>query len=452
MQTPVYHVTALVGALASRVPVGTTLGLVHVLWTMVSGALLVTRGALIPGLSHSGLTDADVRRAWAAVGRGRWTITQLLCQWRAIVETEGHWHPRTHGGYQAVAADVTAVFRPRLKACATTHYHAAAGKALPAIPLGVVARTGAVGAQRLGLPLAVVRADPADPRPAAHTRAVVRAAVAALAAGDVLVVDRGFGLRLVVEAEAQRYVVRLTQSFTGRRATPPPYRGRGRPPTRGTVVRPLARTRQGRGIAATPADVTAQWERGGRSIVAEGWTEVVLARATAGSATFTVWAFHDPRYATPLLVAASAELPAAVVYELYRDRWPVEQLPLAAKQMIGAGRQFVWAPETCQRLPELALLAGAVLSYAAATGPVVPTGSWDRRPARTPGRLRRVLGRGEFPHDAPLPARIRRKASVTGQLRTGAARWQVPRAHRSPRCRTARPAPPPQDRVTVSGN
>src|SRR5207253_3221018 len=98
-------------------------------------------------------------------------------QWAQVAGAEGQWHPRTHDGYQAVAADVTAVFRPHLKACATPHYHAAAGKALPAIPLGVVARTGAVGGQRLGLPLAVVRADPADPRPAAHNRAVVPAAV-----------------------------------------------------------------------------------------------------------------------------------------------------------------------------------------------------------------------------------------------------------------------------------
>ena len=56
----------------------------------------------------------------------------------------------------------------------------------------------------------------------------------------------------------------------------------------------------------------------------------------------------------------------------------------------GPARQFVHAPETVQRLPELTLLAGAVLTYAAATGPAVPTGSWDRVPQRTPGRLRRT--------------------------------------------------------------
>ena len=68
------------------------------------------------------------------------------------------------------------------------------------------------------------------------------------------------------------------------------------------------------------------------------------------------------RQRTPLLVATSLLLTPREVRELYRDRWPVEQVPLSAKQMLGAARQFVSAPETCQRLPELALIAGALLS------------------------------------------------------------------------------------------
>jgi hypothetical protein len=87
--------------------------------------------------------------------------------------------------------------------------------------------------------------------------------------------------------------------------------------------------------------------------------------------------------------------------------------------MVGAARQFVHAPETCQRLPELTPLAGAVLSYTAATAPAIPTGFWDRRPQPTPGRLRRLLARTPFPHDFPLPARIRAKAAIIGQLRAG---------------------------------
>ncbi|MBI3972691.1 MAG: hypothetical protein HY332_15545, partial [Chloroflexi bacterium] len=105
--------------------------------------------------------------------------------------------------------------------------------------------------------------------------------------------------------------------------------------------------------------------------------------------------------------------------DLYRDRWPVEQLPLAAKQLLGAARQFVHASETVQRLPELTLVAGAVLTYAAATQPAVSTGSWDRSPQRTPGRLRRVLAHAFWPSTFVLPERLRTRAATTRHFQTG---------------------------------
>ena len=40
--------------------------------------------------------------------------------------------------------------------------------------------------------------------------------------------------------------------------------------------------------------------------------------------------------------------------------------------MVGAHRQFVHADESIQRLPELALLAGSILSFLAATAPIAP--------------------------------------------------------------------------------
>lgn len=104
---------------------------------------------------------------------------------------------------------------------------------------------------------------------------------------------------------------------------------------------------------------------------------------------------------------------------MYQDRWPIEQIPLAAKQMVGAHRQFVHADESIQRLPELALLAGSILSYLAATSPLTPTGFWDRQPKRTPGRLRRTLMGKPFPQSYPLPGQIRKKASVTNHLPKG---------------------------------
>jgi DDE superfamily endonuclease len=419
MPEAVYRMLTLLCALVGTLPIGTNLGLVHLLWMLVSGRLLASRGALFPGLLDCGLSARAIRRAWMALGQGDWTSAQLLRHWAAIITREGQWQPRTHGGYHPVAVDVTGFWRPRLHACPTTHYHQAAGQALPAIPVGLIARVGGVGIQRLALPLAFVRADTVDPAPSAHARRLVDEAVRQCQPDDVLVLDAGFGVALLQAAGAPRYVVRLAKNATFRQATPPAYGGRGRPPTRGAVVRPLPRTYRGQGLPATVPDRVETWREETLLLRAEIWDAVVRADADADSPPFAVLAIHDPRYRAPLLLASPLPLPARTLRDCYVDRWPIEQLPLAAKQMLGAARQFVHAPETCQRLPELTLLAGAVLSYTAATAPAIPTGFWDRSPQPTPGRLRRLLARTPFPHDFPLPARIRAKATVTGHLRTG---------------------------------
>jgi hypothetical protein len=119
------------------------------------------------------------------------------------------------------------------------------------------------------------------------------------------------------------------------------------------------------------------------------------------------------------VLATPLKLKATTVKAIYQDRWPVEQIPLAAKQMVGAHRQFVYADESIQRLPELALLAGSILTFLAATAPLAPTGFWDRQPKRTPGRFRRSLMGKPFPHSYPLPVQLRKKASVTAHLPKG---------------------------------
>jgi hypothetical protein len=161
------------------------------------------------------------------------------------------------------------------------------------------------------------------------------------------------------------------------------------------------------------------------------WENLVLADAQPGAPTFTCLAIDDPRYAEPLLVISPLAAPGAVILALYQDRWPVEQWPLAAKQMLGGVRQFVFAPESRQRLPELLLLAGSILSHAAAALPAVPTGFWDRQPHPTPGRLRRALAGVNFAHLGALPDRFRKNASPTAHLPKGV------RGHR--RCKRTRP-------------
>ena len=386
---------------------------------LVSGRLLETRGAVIPGRSATGLTEPAVRRAWAALGQGDWTSAGLLTRWRRQVEQAGVWQAHEYEGYRPVAVDVTGFWRPRLQGCATSRYHGPAGKALPAIPVGLVARVGSVGTQRLGLPLALVRAETTDPSTAAHERALVRAAVQAMADQDVLVLDAGFEIRQLQEAGATRYVVRAAKNVTARRAILPPYPGRGCPRKRGELIRPLARTYRDHALAATAPDQVVTWQEGDAVIRAEQWDGLVLPDVPRTSPTFRIVVVHDPRWTDPLVLATTLAVSARALRDLYLDRWPVEQLPLAAKQMLGAARAFVSAPETCQRLPELALLAGSILTYLAATLPAVPTGSWDRRPRPTPGRLRRVLAHTVFPTSVPLPDRIRQKAAVTAHLPTG---------------------------------
>ena len=87
--------------------------------------------------------------------------------------------------------------------------------------------------------------------------------------------------------------------------------------------------------------------------------------------------------------------------------------------MVGAHRAFVFGEESRHRLPELALLAGNVLAYAAATATAVATGFWDRCCRPTCGRLRRVLLRVDF-SEVPVPeGSLRKKASVTAHLPKG---------------------------------
>ena len=168
MPEAVYRMVTLLSTLVAPLRVGTNLGLLHLLWMLVSGRLLEARGAVIPGLSGCGLPARAVRRAWAALGGGDWAIGPLLARWGALVGEEGHWRAHRHGGYRPVAVDVTAFWRPRLQGCPTAHYHAEAGRALPAIP--------------------------ADPRTGTHERLLVREAARQGADDEALVLDAGVSL------------------------------------------------------------------------------------------------------------------------------------------------------------------------------------------------------------------------------------------------------------------
>lgn len=404
----------------ASLPVGTNLGLLHFLWMLVSGALLPTRGALFPALKSIGLSDGATRRAWAAFGKGKWQIKPLVGIWRGYVKGVVGWTEHRVEGYLPITVDVTAFWRPTLKTAPSKHYHPAAQRALPAVIMGLAGEVGEINGQRLALPRTIERVHARDGSEGRLWADLLKQVGKGLDDKEIAVVDAGVKISGLQTADIQRYVVRLATNFTARRNFLPDHR-RGRKPTYGAVVRPLPRQHKGKTKSATLPDDCAFWELNGRTIRVEMWRDLVLPKTVPndGNPTIDVYAFHDPAFKHPWLLASSVKLKFESVHAIYTDRWPVEQIPLSAKQMLGAHRQFVHTPESVQRLPELALLAGSILSFLAATFPPLPVGFWDRQPKATPGRFRRALLGQPFPKDVPLSGQLREKHSVTAHLPKG---------------------------------
>lgn len=415
------HTITVLDELLEGLPIGTNLAMMHVFWALLSGQLLPSRGALFPALKAIGLEDDGVRRGWTAVNSGVWHTTTLIAQWSKHVEGLSEWRRHEYEGYKPVVADVTAFWRPTLKNCPSKHYHPAAGRALPAVIFGVVGKVGEINGQRLALPQVFERVHPKDPSEKRLWRNILKNIKKTLSADEIVVVDAGVKVSDLQEAEIEQYELRLASNFTARRNVLPNYCGVGRMPVYGELIRPLARTRKGTVIAATATDEIQSWEEQGRILRAEIWRNVVLPDCVpdACNHTFDIYAIYDPDFETPWLLATPVVLKPISVRNIYKDRWPVEQIPLSAKQMIGSHRQFVHAEEMIQRLPELALMAGSILSFLAATAPATPTGFWDRKPKRTPGRFRRTLAGRAFPEVANLSRRLRKKNSVTAHLPKG---------------------------------
>jgi hypothetical protein len=419
MSEIVYRIASLLQRVLVSVPIGTNLGLYGLLWTLLSGRLLLSRGALFPALSDFGLNPAEVRRAEAALAYGRFDTVPLLADWQQCVLSEGQWRAHLHGGYRPLACDRIGFFRPCLADCASKHYHSAAEKALPAVVLGLAGAVGSVGKTRLCLPRTLVRQE--NGGETVLMRSLLSQTSATLAEDEAIVVDAGFALSLLLELGVARFVARVDKNFTARRNYLPAYKGRGRHPLYGERVRPLARTRAQKEIAASKPDRTLYWKEAGRRITAQVWYDLVPASSEPGGAGFTCVVIHDPRYKQPWVLVTNLppSVSAYAIWRLYRDRWPIEPLPLAAKQMLGAERSFVFGKQSRLRLPELALLAGNILSYVAADSWAIPTGFWDRAARPTCGRLRRWLLRLHFA-ELPLPeGQLRKKASVTAHLPKG---------------------------------
>lgn len=366
------------------VPVGTNLALLQLMWAMISGAFLSSRGAVHSALARSGFEAGEIRRSWRALRWGQWCIHELLQRFRQQVAQTGQWQSREYGGYRPVAVDTTAYWRPRLQGWPGKLYRQLAGKALTGIGFGLIADVGQVGDQRLPLIRRIVRGhDAAESEMSLKERTVFKAA-GLLQADEVLLHDGGLSIAQLQAAGTARFVVRLGTNCTARRPYLPDNKGRGRPPTRGTLVRPLARKWKDRTLPATPPDVTTSFIFEGRTITAYGWLDVMRADLNVADdhERYSIWVLADPLFKTPLVLGTNLSVTPEVLFNLYLDRWPVEQIPLVAKQLLGCQRQFVFTHTSCWRLGELALLVGNILTWLAVLLPPQPSGYWDRHPKK----------------------------------------------------------------------
>jgi hypothetical protein len=455
MSQPVYRICNLLEKTLQGVPIGTNLGLFQLQFALVSGRFLQSRGAVFPALDSIGLEADAVRRSSAALRKGRWQTQELLDNWQKIVQTEGHFKPHCHGGYRPVPCDLTGFRRPELKGNSIKHYVAEANKALPAIVIGIAVAVGSVADSRFALPRLLVRWEKNDTREADIQTRLIEQAGKTLAPDEVAIFDAGFSLA-EVRAKTPRFLVRLAKNATVRRNFLPEYKGIGCHPKYGDIVRPLPRTRKipkqkdeiieessnvieessnvieapSNLIESSEPDSIFKWSDDDVRLHAHVWKDVILPEEKPGAPGVTVVAIFDPRYKDPLLLATNLEITAEIIWRLYRDRWAVEHLPLAAKPMLGCDKAFVFGEESRLRLPELALLSGNLLSYVAATCSAVASGFWDRVCRATCGRLRRVLNRLNFSELPDVGGQLRKKASLTSHLVTGVEGHRRQKAHK----------------------
>lgn len=393
MTTASHLIIHILEHLVKVVPVGTNRALLQLMWAIVSGAFVRSRGAVHSGMQEAGFRDEEINRGWQALCYGVWRSEELLRRWREWVREETAWQPHDYDGWRPLAIDLTAFWRPRLQGWTARFFHPVAQRLMPGVAFAVVVEVGHSGRQRIPLLRKLIRGDREGETEATLKERLLAWVRRHLASNQVAVCDGGFKLQQLQEARVPRFVLRMAKNCSLRRNWLPPPKGKGgRPRAYGAKVRPLARTYSGHAIAASQPDVCGSFtviaEQSGEEVTVSchGWHGLVRLdqKVAASHEPLRIWVFFDPRFRDPLVLATNIAASAQAIYHLYRDRWPVEQPPLVAKQMLGLQRHFVFASASIWRLPELALLLGNVLTIAATLLPPLPSGYWDRHPKKRP--------------------------------------------------------------------
>ena len=446
-KTPIqanYRTLDLIEQLVAVAPEGTALGLCDLISAMFSGYFIESGGAVTPAveaflrqeIKDEKEREARTRRAAKAVTYGRYNLKELMDKLQEIIQAEGNWKPIMAQGYGIVPVDFTIYRRTAVKKLKTKAYVSDANRAVPAVPIGMIASVGEVNGQRVALLKDVVLADLSVNEGAEHKKQLYKQVATVLGKDEIAVFDAGFKLVEATEVDIERCLIRLAKNCTfGKTAGRIPERTseKGRIPSqyKAEIVRPLARQHGGKTLPATAADkICTMTDESEREIEVHIWYKLYFLERQLSAVTnkrkkhelrhmpLKVMAIYDPDYDEPLLVGTPLlSLEPDAAYKIYVTRWPVEGLPQAGKYILsgGTGTHYVHHPTAMQRIPTLSLIFGSLLKYVAATLPPFRTGFWDRVLKPTYGRLLRHLKKVGI----PLSGQLFKKGSVTAHLPVG---------------------------------
>lgn len=402
--------------MVTTLPKGTDLGLCDVISAMYSGYFIESGGGIMPAVDQylsAYITDeteraARSRRATKAITYGQFNQVELLSELKRIVEADGHWEATRIQGYRLKPVDMTGYKRRRVKKLKSKSYDSQIGRAVPAVPFGMMGTTGRVGAQRMAILEMLVGGDITKNSPSGEMEKVYKEVAKKLTGTDLALFDAGFSLVDASIHGIENCVVRLAKNCTfGKTAgkIPPRTSDKGRKPSRhqADIVRPVARQHGDKVLPASePEQIETVVNDVGQEITIKMWSRVYFLerhldrvddealKRKLRQRPLQVVVIHHPDYKAPLVLGTPVlELTAESLLAIYPERWPIEGIPQTGKYLLsgGGGRHYVHHPTAIKRLPALTMIFGSLLKYLAAISPPIRSGFWDRIAKPTYGRL-----------------------------------------------------------------
>jgi hypothetical protein len=448
-----YQVQQAIEQMVSTVPKGTDLGLCDVISAMYSGYFVESGGSIMPAVDQylSSFEMAEVeraarsRRAAKAITYGQYNLAELVAELKTIVTSDGRWAATRIQGYSLKPVDMTAYKRAGVKKLKSKSYDSGVGRAVPAVPLGIMGTTGRVGEQRVAILDMVICGDTTVNDPSGEMKKVYKEVAKRLTEEDLALFDAGFSLVDACVQGINNCVVRLAKNCTfGKTAgkIPPRTAEKGRRPSRhqAEIVRPVARKHGERELPASePEQTVTIVNEVGQEIKIEIWSRLYFLerhldrvadkalKQTLRQQPLKVVAIHHPDFTDPLVLGTPVlELTAQSLLAIYPERWPIEGVPQTGKYLLsgGGGRHYVHHPTAIKRLPALTMIFGSLFKYLAAILPPFRSGFWDRVAKPTYGRLMKYLKKVGL----PLSSQLSKKASVTAHLPPGYEAIRLSRA------------------------